>query len=165
MHTFEPYPRVRTQLEGNLALNNLTNVTVHPFGLGIENKTLPFYAAPDSNLGAASFKVGHKRDNYYLGEMQVRRGDDVMAEMGIGKVGIIKADVEGYGKIRARRITPGRCCATGRCSSSNCRRRRGKRWAAPRLSPPCSRPATISIISPPATSIPAVTGSHPSIIA
>jgi len=97
VHAFEPYPRVRQQLEDNLALNHITNVTVHPFGLGDDNKTLPFYAAPDSNLGAASFRQEHKQDNYYLGDIQIRRGDDVVAELGI-KADIIKADVEGYEK-------------------------------------------------------------------
>jgi len=97
VHAFEPYPRVREQLEDNLALNQITNITVHPFGLGNENAVIPFYAAPDSNLGAASFRQEHKDDNYYLGDMQIRCGDEVVAECGI-KADIIKADVEGYEK-------------------------------------------------------------------
>jgi FkbM family methyltransferase len=98
VHAFEPYPRVRQQLEENLAINHINNVSVHPFGLGNENATLPFYAAPDSNLGAASFRQDHKQDNYYLGDMQIRRGDDVVTEFGIW-ADIIKADVEGYEKL------------------------------------------------------------------
>jgi FkbM family methyltransferase len=98
VHAFEPFERVRRQLQENLALNRLANVTVYPFGLSNENKTMPFYAAPDSNLGASSFRPDHKSDSYYLGDMQLRRGDDVVTEAGIGRIDIIKADVEGYEK-------------------------------------------------------------------
>lgn len=97
VHAFEPYPRVRSQMEENLRINAIGNVRVYPFGLSNENTTLPFYAAPEANLGAASFAPGHKSDNYYLGDMQLRRGDDVAREENI-RVDILKADVEGYEK-------------------------------------------------------------------
>jgi FkbM family methyltransferase len=96
VHAFEPFERVRMQLEAHLALNALHNVTVHPCGLSNEATSLPFYAAPESNLGAASFCRDFTRDNYYLGDMRLKRGDDVVAAHAIGKVDIIKADVEGF---------------------------------------------------------------------
>lgn len=98
VQAFEPFERVRKQLEYNLSLNHITNVTVHDFGLSNEEKILPFYAAPDNNLGAASFATSHKQDNYYLGDMPLRRGDDVMAAANAGHACILKADVEGYEK-------------------------------------------------------------------
>lgn len=94
VHAFEPYPRVREQLEKNLRQNDIKNVIVYPFGLSNEDATLPFYAAPDSNLGAASFFADHKQDNYYLGDMQLKRGDG----LSLGQVDILKADVEGFEK-------------------------------------------------------------------
>lgn len=94
VHAFEPFERVRKQLQENLALNNITNVVVHPFGLSNEEATLPFYAAPDENLGAASFHSDHKNDNYYLGDMQLKRGDS----LNLGRIDILKADVEGFEK-------------------------------------------------------------------
>lgn len=97
VHAFEPFPRVRAQLEDNLRLNRIGNVRVHPFGLSHENASLPFYEGPEANLGAASFQASHKEDNRYLGNMQVRRGDEVAQELGI-RAGIIKADVEGFEK-------------------------------------------------------------------
>jgi FkbM family methyltransferase len=94
VHAFEPYPRVRTQLEENITLNGIGNITVYPFGLSNEDATLPFYAAPDSNLGAASFFADHKQDNYYLGDMQLKCGD----ALHLPKIDILKADVEGFEK-------------------------------------------------------------------
>lgn len=94
VHAFEPFERVRAQLEENIALNGITTITVHPFGLSNEDAKLPFYAAPKENLGAASFFADHKADNYYLGDMQLKRGDDLK----LGRVDILKADVEGFEK-------------------------------------------------------------------
>lgn len=94
---FEPFERVRDQLKDNLARNAISNVQVFDFGLSNENATLPFYAGPDANLGAASFQASHKEDNIYLGDMQIRRGDDVVAEQKI-KIDMLKADVEGFEK-------------------------------------------------------------------
>jgi FkbM family methyltransferase len=97
VHAFEPYPRVRDQLERNLAQNGIKNVRVHPFGLSDKEGTLPFYAAPDSNLGAASFFADHKQDNYYLGDMQLKRGDEVLKHFK-GRAVALKADIEGFEK-------------------------------------------------------------------
>src|SRR5690606_32961334 len=60
VHAFEPYERVRRQLEQNLAINHISNVHVYPVGLSDKETVMPFYAAPDTNLGAASFTPGHK---------------------------------------------------------------------------------------------------------
>ena len=94
VHAFEPFERVRKQLQDNIVRNNIGNITVHPFGLAGEDATLPFYAAPEENLGAASFFADHKDDNYYLGDMQLKRGDG----LNLGRVDILKADVEGFEK-------------------------------------------------------------------
>lgn len=97
VHAFEPFERVRQQLQENIELNRLANVQVYPFGLSHKDDVLPFYAAPDSNLGAASFWQDHKQDNYYLGDMHLRRGDDILVGRQ-GKVAVLKADVEGFEK-------------------------------------------------------------------
>lgn len=97
VYAFEPYPRVRAQLERNLALNSIRNVQIFPFGLSDKDATMPFYAAPDSNLGAASFWQDHKQDNYYLGDVPLRRGDDILKGRK-GTVVVVKADIEGFEK-------------------------------------------------------------------
>jgi len=93
---FEPFERVRNQLKDNLILNHITNVTLHEVALGEKDETLPFYAAPETNLGAASFQAHHKADNQLLGMLQVRRGDDVLRD--VANISIIKIDVEGFEK-------------------------------------------------------------------
>jgi len=96
---FEPFDRARKQLEVNIAINHLANVTVYPFGLSDENKNSPLYAVAGGDLVTASFWQDFKQDHHPLGEMPLRRGDDVTAEAGIGRTHIIKADVEGYEKL------------------------------------------------------------------
>lgn len=93
---FEPFERVRRQLEENITLNALTNITVFPFGLGDENTRIPFYAGPENNLGAASFCDDHYEGCRYLADLEIRRGDEVLKQQQIGRVDIIKADVEGF---------------------------------------------------------------------
>ncbi len=95
---FEPWERVRSQFEANIARNRIRNIRVFPFGLGDENKKLPFYAGPDSNLGAASFVPGHTDYNTYLQELEVRSGDDVMRQENLPPITLLKADVEGFEK-------------------------------------------------------------------
>jgi FkbM family methyltransferase len=94
---FEPFERVRRQLLHNLELNRIHHVAVFDFGLANDNALKPFYAAPESNLGAASFQPGHKADNRYLGDMRLCIGDEVLAREQ-AKVDIVKVDVEGYEK-------------------------------------------------------------------
>lgn len=98
VYAFEPFERVRTQLEQNIGLNALFNVHVFPFGLGKANARLPFFAGPDANLGAASFRENHYEGNHLIGESEIRIGDHVVAQENLGRIDIIKADVEGFEK-------------------------------------------------------------------
>ena len=95
---FEPFERVRLQMEHNLALNHITNVKVFPFGLSDANESLPFYQASECNLGASSFAKHHRKDSVCLGDMQLRIGDEVLAEAGVSRIDILKVDVEGFEK-------------------------------------------------------------------
>ncbi len=95
---FEPFARVREQMEANLALNHISNVSVFPFALSNANEILPFYAAGESNLGASSFAKEHRNDSTYLGDMQLRIGDEVLKDAQLGSMDILKVDVEGFEK-------------------------------------------------------------------
>ncbi len=93
---FEPFARVRQQMADNLALNHVANVTVYPFGLSNTNGDMPFYEAQAGNLGASSFAKTHTADCHYLGDMGLRVGDEVLGELGLERVDILKVDVEGF---------------------------------------------------------------------
>jgi len=95
---FEPFERVRRQMEANLALNAIANVRVFGFALSDANQTLPFYAAHEGNLGASSFASGHNAQSNYLGDMQLRVGDEVLHDEGVGRIDVLKVDVEGFEK-------------------------------------------------------------------
>lgn len=94
VHAFEPYEKVRRELEEKITVNNITNIQVHTYGLGAKNKTLPFYAPPAFNLGAGSFSKGHHKGNHYIADLDIKIGDEVFANF--GTVNIVKMDVEGF---------------------------------------------------------------------
>lgn len=96
VHAFEPYSLVREQMEKNVRLNNLDNVHIHPVGLGNTNESVPFYAPPDSNLGAGSFTEGHYEGNSYVADLEVVVGDEEVKRLGLESVDVMKVDVEGY---------------------------------------------------------------------
>lgn len=91
---FEPVPELAAQIRERVALNQLTNVRVLECGLGRQNAVLPFFGSPDNNRGTGTFVAGvYERAERTI---QVRTGDEVMAELGSPPVGLMKIDVEGF---------------------------------------------------------------------
>lgn len=95
IHAFEPWPAARDRLRELMAANGVESVTVHPFALGEAEQELPFYAPASANLGTGSFCPGVNH-NSAAGSLRVRRGDDVVAELGLTRLDIIKIDTEGF---------------------------------------------------------------------
>lgn len=95
IHAFEPNPKVRDTLNSQIYLNNISNIVVHPVGLGLNNDKLPFYVSETDHLSCGSFKQDHDERNSYYEDLEVRKGDDLFAEKHIDKVDMIKIDVEG----------------------------------------------------------------------
>lgn len=95
VHAFEPYEVVRNRLKNNLAINSINNITVHAYGIGNKNETLPFYAPPEFSQGNGSFVENCNPGNEYYNELDVRVGDDVIAQ-GIPAPDVIKIDAEGF---------------------------------------------------------------------
>ncbi len=88
VHAFEPFVRVRKQFEYNLSLNRLRNVTVYPVGLSDKNIMMPFYTGGERHCA-------HK-EGYQLGDLELRLGDEVVSELKITPISIIKAELGGY---------------------------------------------------------------------
>jgi FkbM family methyltransferase len=95
--SFEPFAPVRNRIHRNVALNDLSNVTVVPCGLGAFDDYLLFHAPTTENKGVGSFRaVNAEGVPESALRLQVRRGDNVLAEMSLPPIDIMKIDVEGF---------------------------------------------------------------------
>ena len=94
--TFEPYAPLQQQIEAKIALNKIGNVKLMPFGLGEKDDVLNYYPGMGANSGVGSFLHAEDLGNATPIKLQIRRGDSVLEELGVGKVDIMKVDVEGF---------------------------------------------------------------------
>jgi FkbM family methyltransferase len=92
---FEPFEAVAWRLTQKITENHLSNVRLFNFALG-DHTGLSVYTPPNGhNTGTGSF-VGSSESAGPALQLPIRRGDDVLVEMGIEKVDFIKIDTEGY---------------------------------------------------------------------
>lgn len=97
VHAVEPYPPAIQRIADQVELNALTNVVIHPVGLGAEDATLPFYEPPGWNGMTGSFVQSMHEENQGAGlELQIVRGDDYFPSHSIESFDLIKIDIEGY---------------------------------------------------------------------
>jgi FkbM family methyltransferase len=97
---FEPVTEYRQRLLENVRLNGFDNVEVIPVALGEADGSLPIYdqqsayADGTRNEGLPSlFRSASRSQPIEI--VPVRRLDDVLAELGVEKVDVIKLDIEG----------------------------------------------------------------------
>lgn len=95
VHAFEPYPPVLQRLERHIEINKLTNVIVHPVGLGAKEESLPFFKPPEANEAIGSFVPKIYDVNTPYTDLKIMRGDTALQST-TGRVALIKIDVEGY---------------------------------------------------------------------
>lgn len=95
IHAFEPWPQVRDRLTGLVMENHLNQVTVHHFALGDVEAELPFFVPTTVNLGTGSFCSG-VNINRAGGEFLVRVGDEVVEELKLNRLDLVKIDTEGF---------------------------------------------------------------------
>jgi FkbM family methyltransferase len=90
---FEPIPKTFLQLQTNIQINSLQNITVCNFGFSNKCGDFTFYYYPEGSGNASSANVTGRED---IEEVQctVRTLDDYTAETG-AHVDFIKCDVEG----------------------------------------------------------------------
>jgi FkbM family methyltransferase len=90
---FEPNPPVHARLLDLVTVNRLDNVRALAFGLSDRNGTLDFFVNP----GAAGLSsMDPQQGSVHAGQVPVRRGDDVVAELGLTGIDFVKIDVEGH---------------------------------------------------------------------
>lgn len=98
VHSFEPYPPVLEKLREAVDRNGLTNVSVHPVGLGATSAVLDFFEPPPNNQGTGGFVHNFEERSQATTQLVVEIGDEYLAAKGVERVDIIKIDVEGYEK-------------------------------------------------------------------
>jgi FkbM family methyltransferase len=108
VHSFEPNPALWAQFERNIALNQLSNVTLHRVGLADRDAQLPFFMIEKPNLGLGTFSTVEQYDMplFEVGSASVVRGADYLATQGIGPVDAIKIDVQGFEVEAIRGLLP-----------------------------------------------------------
>jgi FkbM family methyltransferase len=100
IHAFEPVPGNVSLLRKNTAHKN--NIVVHPYGLSNENKRAKVYTNSDiNNLGGFSEHARgndpQNAGNFNLAdfEIEIRDVRDVIEELGVERIDLIKIDTEG----------------------------------------------------------------------
>lgn len=94
---FEPQVACSFLIEQFIRDNRLTNCSIFPFGLSNQNCLVKLHSDGGEYDSKASIIDNFRPPDYYAGFrwVPVRRGDDVLAELGAGTVAAIKIDVEG----------------------------------------------------------------------
>jgi len=96
--SFEPNPETLKLLRDNVAANHTANVTVEPIACTDSDQMLTLYAADIVNTGASSLSSANATITAAAPKAYSVRGrpiDDVVRELQLSRVDVIKVDVEG----------------------------------------------------------------------
>jgi FkbM family methyltransferase len=98
VHAFEPYPPVLKRFRKLVKVNKISNIDVHPVGLGAKNETLRFFDPPETNHGVGTFVQSDRGQESKVRELKVVAGDTYLSDRKLANVDLIKIDIEGYEK-------------------------------------------------------------------
>jgi FkbM family methyltransferase len=91
--SLEPVPQVFEQLSGGVRLNGYTNVLVYNVAAWEQNRVLKMFCSEAENLG--SYGVDIKEEEKSAISIQAVRIDDLVVQIGLQAIDLIKIDVEG----------------------------------------------------------------------
>lgn len=91
----EPQPRLQPIVERNLRLNDVTNVTVVPVAVTDKPGTVPMFLSADMNTGSSSLSQSTRYPQRTV-EVEAIRLADLWDRLKLGKVDLIKIDIEGF---------------------------------------------------------------------
>lgn len=94
VYAFEPIPAIFELLGTNVSQNNLKNVTVSNIALSDATEAATIYMVTAGNFGASSFD--RRTEGVEAVTVQKMRGDDFVAVNRIGKLDLVKIDVEAH---------------------------------------------------------------------
>lgn len=90
----EPNPIMRGRLQENLALNEMTDVTIEPVAIGEAAGRMELHFGAKHDFGQASLLEQTRGDGGV--EVEVAPLSDILARQGVARADAIKIDVEGY---------------------------------------------------------------------
>jgi FkbM family methyltransferase len=94
IHSFEPVPRTYDVLAANTA--GQTRISCHPFGLSDSEGTAEFtYYGPENSFLSTMVAPIHDHLKSSRVSIRLRRGDDVIRELAVPRIDLLKIDVEG----------------------------------------------------------------------
>jgi FkbM family methyltransferase len=95
VHSFEPNPNIADLLLRSVERNRMDNVHVHRCALGAEEGVLTL-SFPARNAGQATINKARAGEAWESVQVQVRTLSALAQEFEIGKVRLVKMDVEGF---------------------------------------------------------------------
>ncbi len=95
VHAFEPLPPVFDILQQNIRQNDIGNILAHALALSDENGESVIHMVSDRNIGASSFEKPPHLSSRALCVTK-RRGDDIVNELGLERIDLLKIDVESH---------------------------------------------------------------------
>lgn len=94
VHAFEPVPHIHALLRRNVEQNQLTNVCLHPIALSDSDGEATIHMVKAGNFGASGFD--QRGNDTEPVQVTKRRGDALLAELGVAHVDLLKIDVEAH---------------------------------------------------------------------
>lgn len=96
VHAFEPFEKHLARFRMNIELNGFSNIKVNPVALSHEPGSQTLYVPNTSNTGMASFYADETGPDGFTGhEITTMTLDHYVSDLQIGRLDIIKIDVEG----------------------------------------------------------------------
>ena len=95
---FEPNPTCVAFVRRLVAVNRWRDTTIAPFGLADHARALALFARDDDPADSSATVVPDlytTQDTWERSPVAVLRGDDALAALDVGRVGVLKIDVEG----------------------------------------------------------------------
>ncbi len=95
VHAFEPSPTTCSYLTRNLAEAGLSQVHAHKYGLGVETQETTLTFSPSNRSGGFVSDQTQAGAGHTVETIRIRTLDEVLPELGIHTVDLMKIDVEG----------------------------------------------------------------------
>jgi len=93
---FEPFPGLQQLIQQKIARNNLTHVRLIPYALGEDDGVLQYYPGGGSNSGTGTFLPEETGTYQEPVKILIKKGDQLLDELGLPRIDICKVDVEGF---------------------------------------------------------------------